>query len=90
MKRKTVNLEDRPDLALMVAHAEQGYLTHAVEICRNGEPAAVLLDPEAARCALAIADRLRSRKPPFTQDALNEWIDEVLADFDVPAFMSGG
>jgi hypothetical protein len=74
----------------MVAHVEQGYLTHAVEIRRGGEPVAVLLDPQAARCAVAIADRLRGRKPPFTQDALNEWIDEVLADFDVPAFMSGG
>jgi hypothetical protein len=88
MNRQTVNLEDRPDLALMVAHVGQRYLTHAVEIRRDGEPVAVLLDPQAARCAVAIADRLRGRKPPFAQAALDKWIEEVLAGLDVSAYMS--
>jgi hypothetical protein len=34
------------------------------------------------------ADRLRTRQPPFTQDALDRWLDEVLAGVDVSAFMS--
>ena len=88
MTKRTVNVEDRPDLALMLAHVGEGYLTHAVEIRRAGEPVAVLLDPEAARCALAIADRLRTRKPPFTQAELDRWLDDVLAGVDVAEFMS--
>jgi len=81
MNKRTVHLENNPDpgtLALMLAHVSEGYLTHAVEVRREGEPVAVLLDPEAARCGqlpgVAIADRLRTRfrgQPPFTQDALD-------------------
>jgi len=88
MNKRTVHLENNPDLALMLAHVGEGYLTHAVEVRRGGEPVAVLLDPEAARCALAIADRLRTRQPPFTQDALDRWLDDVLAGVDVSEFMS--
>lgn len=88
MNKRTVHLESKPDLALMLAHVGEGYLTDSVEIQRAGEPVAVLLDPEAARCALAIAERLRTRKPPFTQDALDRWLDDLLAELDVPAFMS--
>lgn len=89
--RRIVNLEDergRPDLAALVEHLHHGYLTHAVEIRREGEPVAVLLDVEAARCALAIGARLRQRRPPFTQDALNKWLDEVLEGLDVSEFMN--
>lgn len=91
MNKRTVHLEQNPELALMLAHVGEGYLTHAVEVRRGpggGEPVAVLMDPEAARCALAIAERLRTRKPPFTQDALDRWLDDVLTGLDVPAFMS--
>lgn len=91
MNKRAVHLESKPDpgsLALMLTHIEQGYLTHAVEIQRAGEQVAVLMDPEAARCALAIAERLRMRKPPFTQDALDRWLDDVLTGLDVPTFMS--
>jgi len=87
-EKRIVNLEDRPDLAGLVEHVGYSYLRHSVEIRRDGQAVAVLLDPEAARCALAIADRLRNRRPPFTQDALNKWLDEVLAGLDVSDFMS--
>mgnify|MGYP000940816139 CR=1 FL=1 len=87
-EKQIVNLEDRPDLAALVEHVTNGYLTHAAEIRRDGEPVAVLLDPEAARCALAIAERFRERRPPFTQDALNKWLDEVLEGLDVSEFMA--
>lgn len=88
LERRIVNVEDRPNLTGLVEQVGHGYLTHAVEIRRDGEPTAVLLDVEAARCALAIAGRLRERRPPFTQKALNKWLDEVLAGVDVSAFMS--
>lgn len=85
---RIVNLEDRPDLAGLVEHVGYSYLRHCVEVRRDGQAVAVLLDPEAARCALAIAERFRERRPPFTQDALNKWLDEVLEGLDVSAFMS--
>lgn len=44
--------------------------------------------PAAARCAPAIAERLRTRQPPFTQVALDRWLDDVLAGVDVSEFMS--
>jgi hypothetical protein len=87
-EKRIVNLEDRPDLAALVEHVGYSCLRHSVEIRRDGQTVAVLLDPEVARCALAVAERLRERRPPFTQDALNEWLDEVLEGLDVSAFMS--
>jgi hypothetical protein len=87
-EKRIVNLEDRPDLAGLVEHVGYSYLRHSVEIRRDGQAVAVLLDPEAARCALAIADRLRNRRPPFTHDALGKWLDEVLAGLDVTEVMS--
>jgi hypothetical protein len=82
-EKRIVNLEERPDLAGLVEHIGYSYLRHHVEIRRNGEIMAVLLDPQAARCALAIADRLRHGRPPFTHDAFNKWLDEVLEGLDV-------
>lgn len=87
-EKRIAHLEDRPNLAAMVDYVGRSYLRHSVEILRNGQPVAVLLDPEAARCALAIAERLRNRRPPLTQDVLNKWLDEVLQGLDVSEFMS--
>ncbi len=47
MNKRTVHLENNPDpgtLALMLAHVGEVYLTHAVEVRREGEPVAVLLE----------------------------------------------
>ena len=89
-EKRIVNLEDRPDLAGLVEHVGYSYLRHSVEIRRDGQAVAVLLDPEAARCALASAERFRERRPPSTQDALNKWLDEVLEGLDVSEFMKAG
>ncbi len=53
-----------------------------------GEPIAAILPYDVARCAVAVSDRLRAREKPFTQDALDEWIDDALGGLDVSAFMS--
>jgi hypothetical protein len=82
-----VNLEDRPDLAGLVEHVGYSYLRHSVGTCRDGQAVAVLLDVEAARCALAIADRLRNARPPFAHSALGKWLDGVLEGLDVTEFM---
>jgi len=87
-EKRIVNLEGRPNLAELVEHVGYSYLRHSVEIRRDAQAVAVLLDVEAARCALAIADRLRNARPPFTYDALGKWLDEVLAGLDVSDFMS--
>lgn len=89
METKVVGLEDAPRWGRLIQWIRGGYLDRQVVIQEQGEPVAVLLDPEAARCALAIAERLRERRPPFTQAALDKWIDEVLQPLDVSAFMSG-
>jgi antitoxin (DNA-binding transcriptional repressor) of toxin-antitoxin stability system len=49
-----------------------------------GEPIAY----DVARCAVAVSGRLRAREKPFTQDALDDWIDDALDGLDVSAFMS--
>lgn len=87
METKTVDLKDGPRWGRLLDWIGQGYMERAVVLQEHGEPVAALLDPHAARCALAIADRLRQRKPPFTQEALDRWIAEVLAGLDVSAFM---
>ncbi len=88
MEAKVVGLEDGPRWGRLIDWVRDGYLNRHVVIQDNGEPVAVLLDFNAARCALAIAERLRERRPPFTQAALDKWIDEVLQPLDVSAFMS--
>jgi antitoxin (DNA-binding transcriptional repressor) of toxin-antitoxin stability system len=88
METKVVGMEDAPRWGRLIQWIRGGYLDRQVVIQDNGEPVAVLLDVAAARCALAIAERLRERRPPFTQDALDKWIDEVLGGLDVSEFMS--
>lgn len=41
---------------------------------------------EAERCA-ALAKRARDRLPPFTQEALDAWISEVMSQWDLSALL---
>ncbi len=88
METKVVGLEDAPRWGRLVQWIRGAYLDRQVVIQEEEEPVAVLLDPEAARCALVIGERLRERRPPFTQDALDKWLDEVLQPLDVSGFMA--
>ena len=88
METKVVGLEDAPRWGRLIEWVRGGYLERSVVIQDDGEPVAVLLDAEAARCALAIAERLREHRPPFTQAALDKWIAEALEPLDVSVFMS--
>ena len=88
METKIVGLEDAPRWGRLIQWVGGGYMERQVVIQEHGEPVAVLLDAQAARCAVAIAERLRQRRPPFTQEALDKWLDEVLGPVDVSAFMS--
>ncbi len=47
-------------------------------VTRAGEPLAALVSPDEAAWCAALADRFRNRRPPFTQEALDHWLSEVL------------
>ena len=46
-------------------------------ITRKGEAVAVIVSPDMAGWAVAVAAMHRGRVPPFSQDALSEWIAGV-------------
>lgn len=56
-------------------------------LLRDGDPVAAILPYDVARCALAISERLKGRKEPFTQQALDDWVDRNLAGLDMGEFM---
>lgn len=59
-----------------------------MQIRRAGEPVAYLAGPEFAGLLAKLSETWRNREPPFTQDALDRWLDEVLAGVDVAELMS--
>ena len=64
-----------------IDNAERGTIT------REGEGVAVLIPPADAASCLALADRFRVQRRPFTQAALDAWLDDVLAGRDLGALM---
>ena len=60
-------------------------MERAVTVQHRGKAVAVLMDPDAARAALALADRFRKRRPPFTRSALDKWTAKALSGLDLSA-----
>jgi antitoxin (DNA-binding transcriptional repressor) of toxin-antitoxin stability system len=75
---------DNARLARLVKRAEKNVGT---VLLRQGEPVVAILPYEVARCALAVSDRYRKRQKPFTQEALDAWIDKCLSGLDWAEFM---
>ena len=48
---------------------------------------AYLAGPAFAGLLAKLAETWHDREPPFTQDALDRWLDEVLAGVDVSDLM---
>jgi len=83
MERVTVT-ETRVRLAALLDRVAEG---ERIAITRDGEEVAALLRIDDAVWCSALADRFRERRPPFTQPALDAWLDEVLASVDVGELM---
>jgi len=56
-------------------------------ITREGEDVAALIPLDDAAWCLALADRFRDQRPPFTQPALDAWLDDVLGSMDLGELM---
>jgi antitoxin (DNA-binding transcriptional repressor) of toxin-antitoxin stability system len=76
---------DNARLARLVERAENDTGT---VLLRQGEPVAAILPYEVARCALAVSERYTRRKKPFTQEALDAWVDKHLEGLDLNKFMT--
>lgn len=80
LTKHRVDIEGAPDLAAMIGRAETG---EPVILCRDGEPVAVMLSTYHAGFAFNMLDRHTNRQPPFTQAALDAWIDQQLGQIDL-------
>ncbi len=80
---KTVNLEDLPRWRRLIDWVRDSYGGRLVRICHEGEPVAYLSGPEFAGLIAKLAETWRNREPPFTQEALDRWMSEVLIPMDL-------
>ncbi len=64
-----------------VGHGER------LTVTRDGEPVAVLLPTNEAYWCAALAARFRGHLPPFTPEALDAWIADVMARADLSELM---
>jgi antitoxin (DNA-binding transcriptional repressor) of toxin-antitoxin stability system len=80
LPKHRVDLEQSPDLAAMIGRSETG---EPVILCRDGEPVAVMMSVYHAGFAFNMLDRHADRRPPFTQEALDAWIDKQLGQIDL-------
>lgn len=86
---KTVDLEDSLRWQRLINWLAGSYGGRLVQIRRGGEPVAYLAGPEFAGLIAKLAETWRDREPPFTQEALNRWVGEVLAGVDVAELLGG-
>jgi antitoxin (DNA-binding transcriptional repressor) of toxin-antitoxin stability system len=84
MQRMTVS-ELRVKLAAVLDGISNG---ERIGITRDGETIAVLMPPDDAAWAATLADRFRQRRPPFTQAALDDWLEGVLAELNPDQLMA--
>jgi len=52
-------------------------------VTRDGEPVAALLSTDEAAWCAALDRRFRDRLPPFTQEALDGWLSQVLMPLEL-------
>lgn len=72
--------ELRLTLAAVLDRVDKG---ERFTVTRDGEPWAVLLPTNEALWCEALAARFRGHLPPFTPEALDAWIADVMARADL-------
>lgn len=78
--RRMPTSELRLKLSAVLDGSEPG---ERIAVTRDGADVAELLPPDDAAWCAAVADRFRSRRPPFTQAALDSWLADALTGADL-------
>jgi hypothetical protein len=83
IETKTVDVEDAPRWQRLLDWLGGSYGGRLVAIRRGGEPVAYLAGPEFAGLLATLAETWTDRTPPFTQEALDRWREDVLVNVDL-------